>query len=186
MQRIPVTERPNLSALAVEHEFEYTPGEGISGWDESAYYQFSQDQIENDIVKPAEDLEELCFQVVERAVGNEEVLDRLCDRQAQRPRRVRDGPLRPRLRRRSRCVVAQARALLAAAACASASCSSAAAVDIIVPEARMPLAVALVVVMAHDHRPQGPLPARLQQRHRRRDHRATHVGARSCPCWQWL
>ena len=48
-----MTERPNLSALAVEHEFEYTP-EGISGWDESAYYQFSQDQIENDIVKPAE------------------------------------------------------------------------------------------------------------------------------------
>ena len=77
MQRIPVTERPNLSALAVEHEFEYTPGEGISGWDESAYYQFSQDQIENDIVKPAEELEELCFQVVERAMGNEEVLVRL-------------------------------------------------------------------------------------------------------------
>ena len=49
----------------------------ISGWDESAYYQFSQDQIENDIVKPAEELEELCFQVVERAMGNEEVLVRL-------------------------------------------------------------------------------------------------------------
>ena len=77
MQRIPVTERPNLSALAVEHEFEYASGEGIKGWDESAYYQFSQAQIEDDIVKPAEELEELCFQVVERAIGNEEVLDRL-------------------------------------------------------------------------------------------------------------
>ena len=77
MQRIPVIERPNLSAVAAEHQFEYASGIGIRGWDERAYYQFSQTQIENDIVQPAEEIEELCFQVVERVIGDERVLDRL-------------------------------------------------------------------------------------------------------------
>ena len=77
MQRISVTERPNLHEVAVEHELEYAAGKGIKGWDESAYYQFSMAQIENEIVKPAEEIENLCFQVVERAINNEEVLGRL-------------------------------------------------------------------------------------------------------------
>ena len=77
MQRISVTERPNLHEVAVEHELEYAAGKGIKGWDESAYYQFSMAQIENEIVKPAEEIEDLCFQVVERAINNEEVLGRL-------------------------------------------------------------------------------------------------------------
>ena len=47
MQRISVTERPNLHEVAVEHELEYAAGKGIKGWDESAYYQFSMAQIEN-------------------------------------------------------------------------------------------------------------------------------------------
>ena len=78
MQRIPVTERPNLAAAAAEHELEYVAGSGVTGWDESAYYQFTPQQIEENIVKPAEELEDLCFQVVDRAVNTEEVLDRLC------------------------------------------------------------------------------------------------------------
>ena len=78
MQRIPVTERPNLAAAAAEHELVYVAGSGVTGWDESAYYQFTPQQIEENIVKPAEELEELCFQVVDRAVNTEEVLDRLC------------------------------------------------------------------------------------------------------------
>ena len=77
MHRIPVTERPNLSKVAVEHEFEYASGAGMKGWDERAYYRFSKAQIDDDITQPAEEIEELCFQVVERAIGNEEVLGRL-------------------------------------------------------------------------------------------------------------
>jgi glutathionylspermidine synthase len=77
MQRIPVTERPNLANAAHEHELEYVAGEGITGWDESAFYQFSMRQIEEDIEGPAEELEDLCLQVVDRAVNNEEVLSRL-------------------------------------------------------------------------------------------------------------
>ncbi len=77
MQRIPVTERPNLSDIAAMHELEYIVGKGINGWDETAYYQFSMRQIEEDIEGSAEELEALCFQVVDRAVNNEEVLERL-------------------------------------------------------------------------------------------------------------
>jgi len=77
MQRIPITERPNLADAAAEHELEYIPGVGIAGWDESAFYQLKPRQIEQDIVGPAEELEGLCLQIVDRAVNNEEVLHRL-------------------------------------------------------------------------------------------------------------
>ena len=77
MHRIPIAERPNMIVAAAEHELEYIPGKGISGWDERAYYQFTSRQIEEDIEGPAEELEDLCFQVIDRAVKSEEVLVRL-------------------------------------------------------------------------------------------------------------
>ncbi len=77
MQRIPVTERPDLARAAAEHGLEFHAGKGITGWDESAYYQFTLAQIEEDLEGPAEELEGLCFQVVARAVNDEAILRRL-------------------------------------------------------------------------------------------------------------
>jgi len=77
VQRIPVTERPDLARAAAEHGLEYTAGEGITGWDERAYYQFMARQVDEDIEAAAEEIEGLCFQIVDRALGNEEVLRRL-------------------------------------------------------------------------------------------------------------
>ena len=77
MQRIPATQRVNLELAAREHGLDFVAGEGITGWDESAYYQFTLNQIEEDIERAAEEIEELCFQVVDRAINNEQVLDRL-------------------------------------------------------------------------------------------------------------
>ena len=77
MQRIPATQRVNLELAAREHGLEYISGEGITGWDESAYYQFTLQQIEEDIESAAEEIEDLCFQVVDRAVNSESVLNRL-------------------------------------------------------------------------------------------------------------
>jgi glutathionylspermidine synthase len=77
MQRIPVSERPDLARAAAEHGLEYDAGEGVTGWDESAYYQFTGRQIEEDLGTPAEELEGFCFEVVERAVNDETVLRRL-------------------------------------------------------------------------------------------------------------
>ena len=77
MLRIPVKERPDLMRAASENGLDYSTGEGITGWDESAYYQFTLRQIEEDLEGPAEELEGLCFEVVDRAVNNESVLHRL-------------------------------------------------------------------------------------------------------------
>jgi|TARA_B110000495_G_C22974744_1_gene572414 glutathionylspermidine synthase len=77
MQRIPVTVRANLELAANDHGLEYIAGEGITGWDESACYQFTQRQIKEDLVGPAEEIEDLCLQVVDRAINTESVLQRL-------------------------------------------------------------------------------------------------------------
>lgn len=77
MQRVPATERPDLAEAAAEHGFEYRPGEGVTGWSESAYYQFTARQIEEHLAAPAEEIEGLCFELVERAVNDEAVLRRL-------------------------------------------------------------------------------------------------------------
>ncbi len=77
MQRIPATERPDLARIAEEHGFEFDPDEGVIGWDESAWYRFTPRQMEEDLTGPIEELERLCFEVVERAVANESVLQRL-------------------------------------------------------------------------------------------------------------
>jgi glutathionylspermidine synthase len=77
MRRIPVSERSNLARAAEEHGFEFDPDSGVTGWDESAYYQFSPRQIEEDIEGPAEELERLCFEVIDRAVKTASVLQRL-------------------------------------------------------------------------------------------------------------
>ncbi|MEE3000103.1 MAG: glutathionylspermidine synthase family protein [Pseudomonadota bacterium] len=77
MQRIPATQRANLELAAKEHGLEYVDGQGVIGWEERYYYQFTSTQIEEAIENVAEELEELCFQVVDRAVNTESVLDRL-------------------------------------------------------------------------------------------------------------
>ena len=77
MLRIPSRQRPDLRRVAAEHGLEYSDSAGILGWDESAYYQFTLHQIEEDLEGPAEELESMCFEVVDRAVSNESVLKRL-------------------------------------------------------------------------------------------------------------
>ncbi|MBP02646.1 MAG: hypothetical protein CMM25_07540 [Rhodospirillaceae bacterium] len=77
MQRIHISERSNLKESAHEHGFEYIAGKGVPGWNESAYYQFSLDQIEAEIETPAQEIEEMCFEVVDRAIKDSSVLNRL-------------------------------------------------------------------------------------------------------------
>ena len=77
MQRISVAERSNLAQAAAEHAFEFVVGDGIPYWDESAYYSFTMRQIEEELEGPAEEIEHMCFDIVERAVNDEAVLLRL-------------------------------------------------------------------------------------------------------------
>ncbi|MBK17500.1 MAG: hypothetical protein CMM52_01495 [Rhodospirillaceae bacterium] len=77
MKRNPVRERQGLAGAAARHEFDFRPGEGIPFWDETAFYQFSTSQIEDDLVAPAEEIENLCYEVIARAMEDETVLQRM-------------------------------------------------------------------------------------------------------------
>jgi glutathionylspermidine synthase len=77
MQRIPVAERDEWRKTAREHGFEFHSIDGDAYWDESAYYRFTLGEIEDDLEGPVEEIEKMCFAVVERAVNDGEVLHRL-------------------------------------------------------------------------------------------------------------
>lgn len=58
------------------------PNPGVNGqyetyWDESAYYQFTLAQIENDIENPTEELHQMCLQAVDRIVKDDDLLRKL-------------------------------------------------------------------------------------------------------------
>jgi glutathionylspermidine synthase len=78
MQRIKTAERENWRPLAEQLGFRFHTIGGAPYWDESAYYQFSLAQIENDLEDPTEELHAMCLDLVERAVRDEELLTRLC------------------------------------------------------------------------------------------------------------
>ena len=77
MKRIAVKERSGLADAAARHEFEFSVGTGVPFWDETGYYQFTEQQINEEIAAPAEEIENLCFDVVARAMEDETVLQRL-------------------------------------------------------------------------------------------------------------
>ena len=77
MQRIPIKPRSNLEEAAIKHGFVSDSVTGIPYWDESAYYQFTLRQIEDDLEGPAEEIEGMCFEVVARAIEDETILQRL-------------------------------------------------------------------------------------------------------------
>lgn len=47
-------------------------------WDESAYYQFSLKQIEQDLEAPTEEIHQMCLDVVNRVVADDELMRRFC------------------------------------------------------------------------------------------------------------
>ena len=74
MLRMPIVERSNWRKLAEEFGFKFHTMHGEAYWDESAYYQFTLKQIENDIEDPTEEIHQMCLKVVERVVRDEELL----------------------------------------------------------------------------------------------------------------
>ena len=77
MRRVPVAQRPNLKQSALAHGYPYDDAGGVPYWDETAYYRFTLRQIEDNLEGPAEDIESLCFEVLNRAVADETVFRRL-------------------------------------------------------------------------------------------------------------
>jgi glutathionylspermidine synthase len=77
MQRIRTKPRAKLADRARETGFELLTVEGSVYWDESAYYGFSLRQIEDHLEEPTKELAALCLALVDRAVGDQQILERL-------------------------------------------------------------------------------------------------------------
>ena len=77
MHRVPVAVRDDWKETAREHGFSFHSPESMPYWDESAFYRFTMRQIEDDLEAPAEEIEQMCFAAVERAVGDGGILRRL-------------------------------------------------------------------------------------------------------------
>ncbi|GAA4886897.1 glutathionylspermidine synthase family protein [Ferrimonas pelagia] len=76
MQRHLVTPRSHWQAQAKEYGFHFHTMYDEPYWDESRYYAFTLDQIENDIEAPTEELHQMCLEVVEEAVNSENLMRR--------------------------------------------------------------------------------------------------------------
>ena len=76
MKRIKIKERPGWRDRAREFGFKFHTMHGEPYWSEEAYYQFTLQQIEEDLEDPTEEIHSMCLQVVDRVVHSEELLSR--------------------------------------------------------------------------------------------------------------
>ncbi|WP_028581834.1 glutathionylspermidine synthase family protein [Desulfogranum japonicum] len=76
MFRVPIRERSDWEDRAVEFGFKFHSMYGERYWDESAYYQFTLQQIEEDIEEPTEEIHQMCLAVVETVINNDQLLRR--------------------------------------------------------------------------------------------------------------
>ena len=77
MQRISVPQRSDLKKIAAEHDFDFYENGGIPYWNETAYYRFSLLQIEKDIEASVDEIEGMCYEVLNRAIADELIFKRL-------------------------------------------------------------------------------------------------------------
>ena len=77
MKRVNSTPRPGWQAFAQSVGFYFHTFDGEPYWDESAYYQFSLQQIEQDLEQPTEELHQMALDLVDDIVNNEQMLQQL-------------------------------------------------------------------------------------------------------------
>ena len=76
MLRLPVQPRAHWQRTAAEYGFKFHTMYGEPYWDESAYYQFTLKQIENDLEDPTEEIHQMCLAVVDKVVKDEQWLSK--------------------------------------------------------------------------------------------------------------
>jgi len=77
MKKIFCKERPDWRQTAEKLGFLFHTIDGEAYWDETAYYQFTLKQIENDLEDPTTEIHEMCMDLVDKVVRSEALLDRL-------------------------------------------------------------------------------------------------------------
>lgn len=78
MKRNVIEKRPDWKEHAEHFGFElHTFGDEVY-WNEGVIYEFTLDQIENDIEEPATEMHSMCLEAVEKIVNDEKLLTDLC------------------------------------------------------------------------------------------------------------
>lgn len=77
MKRVNSTPRPGWKAFAQSVGFNFHTFDGEPYWDESAYYQFSLQQIEQGLEDPTEELHQMALDLVDDIVSDEQKLRQL-------------------------------------------------------------------------------------------------------------
>ncbi|MDU0355947.1 glutathionylspermidine synthase family protein [Paraglaciecola aquimarina] len=76
MLRLDIKERNNWQRKAGDYGFKFHTMYGEPYWDESAYYQFTLQQIEQDLEDPTEEIQQMCLAVVDEVVKSEQLLEK--------------------------------------------------------------------------------------------------------------
>lgn len=77
MKKVRTTERPGWRSFAQSVGFNFHTFDGEPYWDESAYYQFSMAQIEDDLEAPTEELHQMALSLVPDILNSEQLLTKL-------------------------------------------------------------------------------------------------------------
>jgi len=77
MQRIEIGTRPDWKEKAEAAGFKFHTMYGEPYWDESSVYEFTLEQVENDIEEPSTELHAMCREAAGRIVEDEELMSRL-------------------------------------------------------------------------------------------------------------
>ncbi|MEW9798947.1 glutathionylspermidine synthase family protein [Alteromonas sp. CYL-A6] len=78
MLRLPCPVRPDWQKQAAEFGFHFHTLYGEPYWDESACYQFTLRQIEEDLEAPTEALHQMCCHVIDKVVESDALMARFC------------------------------------------------------------------------------------------------------------
>ncbi|WP_419174270.1 glutathionylspermidine synthase family protein [Desulfosediminicola sp.] len=78
MFRIPIAPRPDWERTAHNLGFKFHTLYGEPYWDETAYYQFTLEQIEKDLEGPTEEIHLMCMEVVREVLADDELMQRFC------------------------------------------------------------------------------------------------------------
>ena len=77
MRRVPLAPRPDWRSIAEKNGFFFHHIDGEIYWDESAYYALTLEEIETGLEDPAQDLADMCRDLVADVVNSEELLEAL-------------------------------------------------------------------------------------------------------------
>ncbi|CAM3830418.1 glutathionylspermidine synthase family protein [Parendozoicomonas haliclonae] len=77
MERVAIAPRDDWEQTAEQLGFRFASIDGDVYWDESAYYRFSLNAVEQEIEEPTEEIHQMCLDLVDRVVRSEAMLTRL-------------------------------------------------------------------------------------------------------------